>query len=61
MGGAVCSVPERGDGAVLEALAELGEALSGVGTFSPWVNATELIASETAQRVQKKVQNVNEW
>ena len=53
-----CSVPEGGDGAILEALTELVDALSGVGalqlTILIVVEATDGSVVETAKRVQEK-------
>ena len=54
----MCSVPEGGDGAILEALAELVDALSSVGasqlTSSIDEEAADGITVETAKRVQEK-------
>ena len=48
--------PQRGDGAGLEALAELVDALGGVRAFSHAVHAAEPVAVETARRGAGKVQ-----
>ena len=45
------SVPERGDGAVLQALTEYVDALDAVGAASA-NNAAKLISFETAEKVQ---------
>ena len=41
---------ERGHGAPLESLAQLGDALRGVGAVTPEVYATELVERQTAMR-----------
>ena len=41
--------PKRGHGAPLEPLAELGDALGGVGAEAVPVEATELVAGQTAK------------
>ena len=40
---------ERGHGAPLEPLAELGDALGGVGAFSLFVEAAELVVTQAAK------------
>ena len=40
---------ERGHGAPLERLAQLGDALGGVGAVPPAVDAAELVVGETAK------------
>ena len=40
---------ERGHGAPLEPLAQLGDALSGVGAVPPAVDAAELVVGQTAK------------
>ena len=40
---------ERGHGATLERLAELGDALSGVGAVAITADAAELVADQTAK------------
>ena len=42
-------VLERGHGAPLERLAQLGDALGGVGAAAMVVEATELVAAQTAK------------
>ena len=41
---------ERGHGALLECLAQLGDALGGVGADPPLVDAAELVAVQTAMQ-----------
>ena len=43
------SAPERGHGACLEPLAQLGDALGGVGALSTPVEAAELVVAQAAK------------
>ena len=42
---------ERGHGAPFERLAQLGDALDGVGAIAATIDAAELVARQTAQSV----------
>ena len=43
------SAPKRGHGAHLEPLAELGDALGGVGAVTPIIEAAELVVNQAAK------------
>ena len=48
--------PQRGHGALLEPLAQLGDALRSVGAFASGVEAAELIVGQAAKLGRRKCQ-----